>query len=191
MVSFCLNCYIFATLLIPSDVVSTRANPSGTNITLEWTYNDTHVVSGFRLSCIPAVGLCGDRDSPLDIPDNTVRTYTLQGATPGQDYNVSIQAYVNTTSDSVQSGWVEFDTVKLVPSDVVPTKANPSGTNITLEWTYNDTHVVSGFRLSCIPAVGSCGDRNSPLDIPDNTVRTYTLQVLLEERFILCLYKLT
>jgi len=57
--------------------------------------------------------LCGDRSSPLDIPDNTVRTYTLPGATPGQDYTVSIQAYVITTSDSVQSGWVEFDTVKL------------------------------------------------------------------------------
>jgi len=58
-------------------------------------------------------GLCGDRNSPLDIPDNTVRTYTLQGATRGQDYNVSIQAYVNTTPNSVQSGWVEFDTFKL------------------------------------------------------------------------------
>jgi len=57
--------------------------------------------------------LCGDKRSPLDIPDNTVRTYTLPGATPGQDYNVSIQAYVNTTPGSVQSGWVEFDTVKL------------------------------------------------------------------------------
>ncbi|KAF6031435.1 hypothetical protein EB796_010260 [Bugula neritina] len=105
---------MFPALIVPSDVVPTKANPSGTNITLEWTYNDTHIVSGFRLNCIPAVGLCGDRDSPLDIPDKTVRTYTHQGATPGQDYNVSIQAYVNTTSDSVQSGWVEFDTVKLV-----------------------------------------------------------------------------
>jgi len=42
----------------------------------------------------------------------------------------------------------------IVPSDAVPTRANPSGTNINLEWTYNDTHVVSGFRLNCIPAVG-------------------------------------
>jgi len=58
-------------------------------------------------------GLCGGRNSPLDVPDNTVRTYTLQGATPGQDYNVSIQAYVNTTSGSVQSRWVEFASVKL------------------------------------------------------------------------------
>jgi len=54
-------------------------------------------------------GSCGDENSPLDIPDNTVRTYTLQGATRGRVYTVSIQAYVN----SVQSGWVEFDTVKL------------------------------------------------------------------------------
>jgi len=58
-------------------------------------------------------GLCGDRSSPLDIPDNTVRTYTLQGATPGKVYTVSIQAYVNTTSDSVQSGWVDFNEVEL------------------------------------------------------------------------------
>jgi len=58
-------------------------------------------------------GSCGDRNSPLDIPDNTVRTYTLQGATPGRVYTVSIQAYVNTTPNSVLSGWVEFDTVKL------------------------------------------------------------------------------
>jgi len=57
-------------------------------------------------------GLCGDRNSPLDIPDNTVRTYTLQGATPGRVYTVSIQAYVNTTSDSVQSGWVDFNEVE-------------------------------------------------------------------------------
>jgi len=57
-------------------------------------------------------GLCGDRNSPLDIPDHTVRTYTLQGATPGKVYTVSIQAYVNTTSGSVQSGWVDFNEVE-------------------------------------------------------------------------------
>jgi len=57
-------------------------------------------------------GLCGDRNSPLDIPDKTVRTYTLQGGTPGRVYTVSIQAYVNTTSDSVQSGWVDFNEVE-------------------------------------------------------------------------------
>jgi len=56
--------------------------------------------------------LCGDRNSPLDIPDNTVRTYTLQGATRGRVYTVSIQAYVNTTSDSVQSEWVDFNEVE-------------------------------------------------------------------------------
>jgi len=57
-------------------------------------------------------GLCGDRNSPLDIPDNTVRTYTLQGATRGRVYTVSMQAYVNTTPGSVQSGWVDFNEVE-------------------------------------------------------------------------------
>ncbi|KAF6031434.1 PTPRQ [Bugula neritina] len=115
----------------PSDVVPTRANPSGTNITLEWTYNDTHVVSGFRLSCIPAVGLCGDRNSPLDIPDKTVRTYTLPGATPGRVYNVSIQAYVNT----VQSGWVDFNEVEpglSSPENLRITERRD--TSVTLKW---------------------------------------------------------
>jgi len=57
-------------------------------------------------------GLCGDRNSPLDIPDDTVRNYTLPGATEGRVYTVSIQAYVDTTSDSVQSGWVDFNEVE-------------------------------------------------------------------------------
>jgi len=70
----------------------------------------TVVVVFCKIFCY--TGLCGNRSSPLDIPDNTVRTYTLPGATRGKVYTVSIQAYVITTSDSVQSGWVDFNEVE-------------------------------------------------------------------------------
>ncbi|KAF6030535.1 PTPRQ [Bugula neritina] len=79
--------------------------------------------------------LCGDRNSPLDIPDKTVRTYTLQGATRGRVYTVSIQAYVNTTSDSVQSGWVDFNEVEpglSSPENLTITERRD--TSVTLKW---------------------------------------------------------
>ncbi|KAF6031431.1 hypothetical protein EB796_010256 [Bugula neritina] len=160
---------------VPSDVVPTRANPSGTNITLEWTYDDTHVVSGFRLNCIPAVGLCGDRNSPLDIPDNTVRTYTLQGATPGRVYTVSIQAYVNTTSDSVQSGWVDFNEVEpglSSPENLTITERRDI--SVTLKWDepswmvdisyYEVTYTDSDGKLTSVNTTG-----NGPLIIDSLT----------------------
>ncbi|KAF6034125.1 hypothetical protein EB796_007567 [Bugula neritina] len=152
----------------PADVVPTKANPSGTNITLEWTYDDTHVVSGFRLSCIPAVGLCADRSSPLDIPDNTVRTYTLQGATPGRVYTVSIQAYVNTTSDSVQSGWVDFNEVEpglLSPENLMITERRD--TSVTLKWDEPPGMAdISYYEVTCTDSDGKLTSVNTTGNSP-------------------------
>ncbi|KAF6030562.1 hypothetical protein EB796_011143 [Bugula neritina] len=78
---------------------------------------------------------------------------TISLPIPGAEYTVRVLAfnYMDSTlgGDGVESNNVTFTAV---PSDVVPTSANPSGTNITLDWTYNDTHVVSGFRLKLYPS---------------------------------------
>ncbi|CAM9683330.1 unnamed protein product [Lampetra planeri] len=126
----------------PPRNVQVDVNPDNGELTITWQRMTVPGVTGYRVRGTPLHGQRGHSVDELVRPDQT--SVTVEGLTPGVEYNITVTAVKNGQEGKPSSTIVSTDIPQ--PSDLSFT--NVSDTSLVLRWTPLSLPGITGYRVT-------------------------------------------